>query len=42
MINILAVVQNQSNNSTNINFIIIIAVVFIILLGVATIFSNKK
>lgn len=42
MINILAVVQNQSNNSTNINFIIIIAVVFIIILGVATIFSNKK
>ena len=42
MINILAVVQNQSNNSTNINFIIIIAVVFIIILGVTTIFSNKK
>lgn len=42
MINILAVVQNQSENSTNINLIIIVALIFIILLGVATIFSNKK
>ena len=42
MINILAVVQNQAENSTNINLIIIVALIFIILLGVATIFSNKK
>ena len=42
MMNILAVVQNQSEKSTNINLIIIVAVVFIIILGVATIFSNRK
>ena len=42
MINILAVVQNQSENSTNINLIIVVALVFIVILGVATIFSNKK
>lgn len=42
MINILAVVQNESNNSTNINLIIIVAVVFVLILGITTIFSNKK